>query len=383
MRIVQLNLAADPALREPGGLLDRYHTLTGWSRALTRAGCDVHVVQRFSTDATIADGNVTYEFVREGPPGTPAPWTVFTRVIETVGRSGPDVVHVNGLIFPGMVSALRDALGPGRVIVLQDHSGALPKRTLWPLTAMRAARWSRAFRAADAVSFTAPELARRWHRVGLPSDIPVLAIAEASTEFEPIDYADARESTATTGAPAILWVGRLNANKDPETVLSAVERVVHHQPTARLWLITPPSASQDLVRRRIDNSASLSRHVTMIGPVPHQYMPAHYSAADIFVSASRHEGSGYALIEAMACGVLPCVTDIPAFRALTHGSGELWRAGDPDACAIALQNAARRVSAGERRAMRAMFAQQLSWDVLARQTMAAYRGLMQNTQVPQ
>jgi glycosyltransferase involved in cell wall biosynthesis len=216
--------------------------------------------------------------------------------------------------------------------------------------------------------------------MGLPSEIPVLAIAEASTEFEPIDYADARTATGTTGAPAILWVGRLNANKDPATVLSAVERVVHHQPTARLWMITPPSASQDLVRRRIDSSPGLSRHVTMIGPVEHQHMPAHYSAADIFISASRHEGSGYALIEAMACGVLPCVTDIPAFRALTHGSGELWPAGDSNACAMALQNAVRRVSAGGRRAMRDVFARHLSWDVLARQTMAAYRRLVQKRQ---
>jgi glycosyltransferase involved in cell wall biosynthesis len=105
-------------------------------------------------------------------------------------------------------------------------------------------------------------------------------------------------------------------------------------------------------------------------------MPAYYSSADVFVSGSRHEGSGYALIESMACGVLPCVTDIPAFRALTHGCGEVWRPGDADECASALLKAASRVSPSERNAVRAVFTRQLSWDVLGRQTIAAYRRLL-------
>jgi glycosyltransferase involved in cell wall biosynthesis len=172
-------------------------------------------------------------------------------------------------------------------------------------------------------------------------------------------------------------VGRLNANKDPDTVLTALESVARSTPAARLWMIVPASASPGVVRHRVDNSPTLREHVTMVGPVEHRHMPAHYSSADIFISASRHEGSGYALIESIACGALPCVTDIPAFRALTHGCGELWQAGNADACATALLNAARRVSPGERDAVRAMFAQILSWDVLAQKTVIAYRALMQ------
>ncbi len=376
MRIVQVNLAADPALADPETLLDHYHTLTGWSRAVARAGAAVHVVQRFSRDLVTERDSVGYEFIADGASGLPAPWANFPRVIEATRRAEPDVVHVNGLMFPGMTIALRNALGDKRIIVLQDHSGALPQRRRWPIASIQSARWSRAFRAADAVSFTAPELASRWCHVGLPHDLHALAIPEASTDFTPLDYAGARRSTGITGAPAILWVGRLNANKDPQTVLSAIERITSRLPTVHLWMIVPPAAAEREIRRRIDGSATLAQHVTIVGSIEHRHMPVHYSSADVFVSGSRHEGSGYALIESMACGVLPCVTDIPAFRALTHGCGEVWPPGDADRCASALLKAASRVSPGERNAVRAVFTHQLSWDVLGRQTVAAYRRLM-------
>jgi glycosyltransferase involved in cell wall biosynthesis len=379
VRIVHLNLAVDPALDQPDALLARYHTVTEWSRALTAEGAAVHVVQRFSRDAIIRREGVIYEFVGDGTPGVPLPWRTFLRVVAATHRADPDVVHVNGLMFPGMTRALRAALGPARRIVLQDHSGAVPGRRVWPFAAMRAARWARAFRHADGVSFTAPELAARWHHVGLPTSLPVLTIAEASTAIEPLDYVQARKGTGISGEPAILWVGRLNANKDPNTVLRAMERVVRRLPTARLWMIVPPEKVRQERQRGIRPAALLTPYVTMIGSVGRENMAAYYSSADIFVSGSRHEGSGYALIESLACGALPCVTDIPAFRALTHGGGELWRAGDVDACAAALLKAAHRVTPAERRAVKMMFAQHLSWDVVARQTLAAYRRLMVST----
>ena len=111
-------------------------------------------------------------------------------------------------------------------------------------------------------------------------------------------------------------------------------------------------------------------------------MPAYYSAADIFISGSHHEGSGYALIEAMACGVSPCITDIPAFRALADGCGVMWRAGDADACAAALRDLANRDLGAAREAVRARFEQAMSWDVIGRRTLALYSTLLASRRRP-
>lgn len=58
----------------------------------------------------------------------------------------------------------------------------------------------------------------------------------------------------------------------------------------------------------------------------------------MLVAGSRHEGSGYAVIEALACGVVPVVTDIAPFRALTDRGrvGALWPVGNAERLARAL-----------------------------------------------
>jgi len=88
---------------------------------------------------------------------------------------------------------------------------------------------------------------------------------------------------------------------------------------------------------------ALSDRVRLLGSVEHGRLAAFYSAADLFVLGSHHEGSGYALIEALACGCVPVVTDVPPFRR-HHGDGSvgaLWPVGDAARCAEALARLAR------------------------------------------
>ncbi len=110
LRIVQVNAVYDQQLRSPEALLDRYTTLTDWSTSIARAGAIVAVVQRFSADATVVRDGITYEFVKDDQP----PWMSTSgappSLVDAVVRARPDVVHVNGLIFPALVGALRRAL---------------------------------------------------------------------------------------------------------------------------------------------------------------------------------------------------------------------------------------------------------------------------------
>jgi prepilin-type N-terminal cleavage/methylation domain-containing protein len=140
----------------------------------------------------------------------------------------------------------------------------------------------------------------------------------------------ARRESGLTGSPAILWVGRLNANKDPLTVLDAFERSARDLPGATLTMIYGTEELLNAVRARVHDSAALRDRVRLIGAVPHERLAACYSAADLFITGSHHEGSGYSLMEACACGAIPIVTDIPTFRIMTAGGtvGALWTAGD-------------------------------------------------------
>ena len=103
-------------------------------------------------------------------------------------------------------------------------------------------------------------------------------------------------------------------------------------------------------------------------------------AADLFVLGSHREGSGYSLIEALACGLPPVVTDIPSFRALTGGGavGMLWPCDDPQSLCDRIAVGQRGVVNSEMRAaVRAHFERELSFDSLGRKLAAMYRDVLE------
>ena len=92
--------------------------------------------------------------------------------------------------------------------------------------------------AADGYLFTAREQADPWLRSGFISDSGrVHTVLEASTRLAPVDLDSARARTGMSGTPAVLWVGRLDGNKDPLTVLDGFERALDTLPRATLTML--------------------------------------------------------------------------------------------------------------------------------------------------
>jgi len=354
--VAHINYMFDRDLEDPEALLARYTTLTGWSAALRAAGARVAVVQRFHRRAIVERDGVTYRF-------TPSPNVDLARM-----RSRIDLAHVNGLIFPAQTWALRQLLAARSAIVVQDH-GSLPFRA-----GRRIRRWM--LGSVDAFLFASTEQGDAWKAAGLIGPQQrVYDVMPSSTSFVPVPRDRARASSGMSGSPAILWVGRLNANKDPLTVLNGLERCLAATlPDATLTMVFTESTFLSAVRARVDASALLRGRVRLAGAIAHDDLPAFYSAADLFVVGSHHEGSGYALIEACACGATPVVTDIPSFRAITGCSavGALWQAGDAAGFAHALaETGAKNLEAARATVVR-HFERTLGWPVVGRRAMEIY-----------
>ena len=206
-------------------------------------------------------------------------------------------------------------------------------------------------------------------------------VIEGSTSFTPGDQAKARAKCGLFGDPCLLWVGRLDENKDPLTVLDAVDRVIPELPDVRLWCLYSSAPLLDAVRKRLDASPRLSERVRLLGEVPHYEMEDFYRAADLFVLASHREGSGFALLEALACGTTPLVTEIPSFGKITGGGevGELFRLGDVPGLAERIVSWSQRVRPRLREQVRRHFESRLSYDAIARQLLDAYKTLLRST----
>ena len=379
MKIVQANAVYDPAAKDPNALLDLYHTLTEWSTAMTSAGAEIAVVQRFHTNARVERDGVVYEFVKDSH----VPWlstkAAPAEFVHAVARHGADVVHVNGLIFPALVAQIRKAVGTAAAIVVQHHGGEFPVSGSGVVGMWQRSRWRGGLLAADAISFTAREQAEPWLKAGLLNRQRIVEIVEAGTTLRYVDRARARTAIGLDGDPLILWVGRLTTNKDPLTVLDGLERALTELPRARVVMVFGDDTLIEPVDSRVRSSPLLRERVTLAGRVSRDEIPNYYGAADVFISGSHSEGSGYALIESMSAGLVPVVTDIPPHRAIAGECGARWAPGDAGACASAIARVCLSDLAEHRARVTERYDAVLRWDALARRTITEYQSVLDST----
>jgi glycosyltransferase involved in cell wall biosynthesis len=363
LHTIQISFFKDPEERLPAQLLQAWATLVDVAEAACAGGTRVTVVQASSHSERLKRGGVQYHFLPfdEAEPQGKAS----EGLAELLANLAPDVFHVHGLGFPRDVLAL-SSLAPGVPIILQDHADRLPR--FW-----RRGLWRREMEVAAGVAFCARTQARPFADAGLLSaHTCVYEIPESTSRFAPGDPREARRLTSLAGNPAVLWVGHLNDNKDPLTVLDGVSAAAQHLPELLLWCCFGTAPLLRDVQRRIAQDSRLRSRVRLIGRVSHEKIEQFMRAADLFVLGSHQEGSGYSVIEALACGLPPIVTDIPSFRSLTGGGavGALWPRGDSRALCEALTSA--RFDVETRAAVRAHFERDLSLHSLGKKLAAMY-----------
>lgn len=371
MLVAHIGCFSDPQRHRPADLLHRWPSLVDVAEAATLGGADVWVIQASTHIAEIERNGVHYRFLPFGHRD----WTVRGRAdfSALLRELDPAVVHVHGLGFPLQLEAIAAAV-PHTPILVQDHASGVPR--FW-----KRWRWRRALRVASAVAFCSREQAEPFLRSGLLArDSVVREIPESSSRFTTGDRDEARRLTDLDGTPALLWVGHLNHNKDPLAVLDGVRVAARKLPGLRLWCCYGAAPLEAQVRARIAEDAWFARRVRLLGPVPHSRIETLMRAADFFVLGSHHEGSGYALIEALACGLPPVVTDIPSFRSLTADGriGRLWRCGDSRSLADAIVELAQVPRLELRTRVRAHFDANVSMLALGARLCEAYRDLAES-----
>jgi glycosyltransferase involved in cell wall biosynthesis len=374
LRVVQVSFYADRQRRDAETLLRAWPTLSAVAAAAARAGVDVAVVQAADRRETLERDGVTFHFVDDArgmplrlPGGVPLPRRP-SRLLRCVRALSPDVVHVHGLQFPLAVHQLARALS-GVPILAQDHGTRAPRG--W-----RGMAWRWASRSLRGVAFTAREQANPFFETrAFRADLPVFEIVEGSTTFTPGDRAEARRVTCMFGEPCLLWTGRLDANKDPLTTLRAFERAASSLPDPRLWCCFGDAPLLKRVEHLIDSSRVLRQRVHLLGGRPHAELEHRFRAADFFVQTSHREGSGYSILEALACGTTPLVTDIPSARRIVGRAGSLTPVGDPEALAEAMVAWSLPDRATLRRAARDRFESALTFDAIGRDLRAVYETL--------
>jgi glycosyltransferase involved in cell wall biosynthesis len=275
----------------------------------------------------------------------------------------PDTVLIHGLIYSWQVFLIRKTLGKKVRIMLQHHGEQVPGG--WRKWLMKEADSY-----VDNYFFTSREQATAWIQEGVINNPQ--KIAEVLTGSSALTLPESNTSgLLLLGNPVLLWVGRLDHNKDPLTILEGFSLLLKNEPDARLYMIYQAEETPGALQAVLQEDESLKVAVTLVGAVNHLELANWYLAADLFVSGSRREACGYALLEAMHCRCIPVVTDIPSFRKITAEgtAGFLFEPGNPESCykAMVLALSVDRKSMNEK--VKHHFVQNLSFEAIAKQMM--------------
>jgi glycosyltransferase involved in cell wall biosynthesis len=161
-------------------------------------------------------------------------------------------------------------------------------------------------------------------RVGVaPEHVTVLPLAVPLAHFQPGERdPELVRRYGLEGRRVLLYVGRMAGNKRIDLLVEALAQIKRQFPGARLLLVgddRSAPAFREVMALAQDRAEDLGvlQDVVWTGMVDD--LPAHYRLADVFVTASLHEGFGLPLIEAMACGV-PVVA--------SHAGAMPWVIGD-------------------------------------------------------
>lgn len=250
------------------------------------------------------------------------PWKAFLKL----KKLNPETVYVQGLSFPHFIIIMRLFLKPKTKILVHDHADICPvnwKKVIY--------KW--ADRHISTYFFTSKKTAKPWfdNKI-ISSENKIAECVEGSTHFK-YDASIQKEENS------FLWVARLDANKDPLTILHAFSEYIKTEPKAILNMIYENTTLLAEVKNLI-NIKAINNNVNLIGALNHDDLEKWFQKSTFFILGSHKEGGPISLIEAMACGCIPIVTNIPAHFAMTNQGkcGFLFESGNKNELIEILRN---------------------------------------------
>ena len=170
-------------------------------------------------------------------------------------------------------------------------------------------------------------------QVGVAADrIHVLSLAVDLARYVPgARNPDLARRYGLQDQKVLLYVGRMAGNKRIDLLVKALARIQEQMPGVKLLLVGDDqgnAAFRQIVAAVRKQAAGLGVENDVVWTGRVDDLAAHYRLADLYVTASLHEGFGVPLIEAMACGVPVVASRAGAMPWVLGEAGLLCEPGD-------------------------------------------------------
>lgn len=316
MKLVDLSYFSEKSEKNPLSIIQKYQATSFFLEALSTHFTSVTAYRSQKNPSTQIIGNVHYIFT---PEIKASRFSIPVKLHQQIQFLNPDVILVHGWMYPLQVIHLRKVLGTKCVICVQHHAES-------PASGFK--RWIQAlqFKQVNAGFFTSYEQAQQWFGVFKKQRIPkIYELAEGSSPYRMEQGVVANFE----GQPSLLCVANLDENKDVSTLLHGFSKLVESYPLAALHVVYKNKKLEQKLMQQADK-LGIQKQVFFHGEVAHSDLGNYYRAANYFVSASHSESTGFAVIEAISCGCIPVISNIPGHQKSTGNGtiGALWEPGN-------------------------------------------------------
>jgi glycosyltransferase involved in cell wall biosynthesis len=279
-----------------------------------------------------------------------------------VKRFEPDLVNAHFLPNYGVIAALSGFV-PWVLSTWGSDIMVLPEKTAFHMYRTR-----RVIQSASYITSDADVMTTKLVELGAsPERVVTFPFGVDRSVFHPPSARD------DTSGLRILSNRKLEAVYNIETIIAAFPKVLKREPSAMLTIAGTGDRKGSLSAMAARTTPAKTVHFA--GHVAHDDMPDVLRRHDIYVSPTLSDTTSVSLLEAMACGLFPVVSDLPANHEwIEHGkNGYLIPGRDAGRLAEAVieawQNGGLRRAAAETNAR--IIAERADW----RRNMAALSGL--------
>ena len=306
-------------------------------------------------------------------PGSSLP----TAVVDAVKRC--DIVHLHGVWEPLLASAAIAAKRLHRPYIVLPHGMLAPWSLSQRYWKKRLAMWvyhRRMLNEAAAIQLLNADEQSLVQDLGLVAREVIIPNGVFEEEIEPLPepgrFRTSRPELANRRF--VLFLGRLHYVKGLDVLCDAFGLTAEAHPDVDLVVAGPDDGYQDEFLKRVADSG-LSSRVHLVGPIYGRDKFAAFVDAECFCLPSRQEGFSVAIIEAMASGCVPVISEGCHFpEVAAHEAGivvELDAAKIEKALRFLLDDPMRSQVLG--RNARRMVAQRLTWPSIAEATVNLYK----------
>ncbi len=227
-----------------------------------------------------------------------------------------------------------------------------------------------AARSADGLVAVSSGLKQRLVELGIGADrVRVLRNGVDLALFRPYDREPARSILGLT-RPSLLAVGNLVALKRHWLMVEALTEL----PEAELVIVGEGAERASI--EKLARERKVADRVRLLGRVPQDCLPEIYSAADLLLLVSTHEGWPNVLLESMACGTPVVVSPMDGIADIVGAAeaGHILVDVTPSGLATAIREL---LAAPPSRAATRIYAEQFDWQSTTDGQIALFREVLE------